>query len=345
MSRVETTMRSKFWIVLVNYNGLDDTRKCLASLASQTDQASVVVVDNASAIGPFPMVQSEFPWAVTVQAGVNGGWAGGNNVGLRHALARGAEWVVLLNNDTTVSPDFVARLRAATEAHPEYGILGPVIRFMDPPCEVQTEGVDFNHPDQPGFFQRHPVPLRTETIPVVDEVDIVNGCCLMVRRDVVEQIGLIDEAYFLIHEESDFCLRAQEAGFRLGVLAESLVWHKGSTTFKREGKRLQRYFDARNLVRLLVRHRRRESGRSLVRGLAHHLRYSYHRYSAECEAGFADSASAVVEGWYDALRGWYGPYRHRSRPGIGFLNGLFAMVWRLKSSLTPPASRPAVVRS
>ena len=244
-------MTPNVWIVLVNYNGLADTKACLRSLAGQTRPASVVVVDNASAVDPVGELRAEFPGVDVVQAGTNGGWAGGNNVGLRHALDRGADWVVLLNNDTTVSPDLVARLVAAAAARPDVGVLGPVIRFMAPPSEVQTEGVVFNRPDRTGFFQRHPVPLRADDPPHIVDVDIVNGCCLMVRRAVVDKIGFVDEAFFLIHEESDFCLRAQEAGFANGVLAEALVWHKGSSSFQREGKRLQRYFDTRNIPRLL----------------------------------------------------------------------------------------------
>ena len=248
------------WIVLVDFNGLDDTRRCLASLAPAASRAArVVVVDNASRADVAAALAGEFPWAAFVRSERNGGWAGGNNVGLKYALERGADLVVLLNNDTTVGPDFVPALVAAAGAHPDFGILGPVIRFMDPPHEIQTDGVTFNRPGAAGFFQRRPVPLPELPAgrpPAVAEVDIVNGCCLMVRRAVVERIGAIDEAYFLIHEESDFCLRAQAAGFKNGVIAESLVWHKGSSSFQREGKRLQRYFDARNLARLLRRHRR-----------------------------------------------------------------------------------------
>ena len=319
------------WVVLVNFNGTADTRACVRSLAGQP--ASVVLVDNASAPDPTAQLREEFPGIHFVRSEVNGGWAGGNNLGLRFALDRGADLVVLLNNDTTVSPDLIARLVAAAEAYPEFGIIGPVIRFMDPPCEVQTDGVAFNRPDRPGFFQRSPVPLDSREIPQVSEVDIVNGCCLMVRREVVERIGLIDEDFFLIHEESDFCLRSQRAGFRNGVLAEALVWHKGSSTFKREGKRLQRYFDARNLVKLIARHGHRRGSRGKLRSFGHHLRYSWHRYSAEREGGFRESADAVVEGLYDAVAGDYGPYAKRPRPGVGVLRSAFDAAWRLKGAV------------
>ncbi len=316
------------WIVLVDYNGLTDTRRCLMSLAGLTAPVPVVVVDNASKTPVGPVLGPEFPHVTFVRNEVNGGWSGGNNVGLRHALGHGADLVILLNNDTTVGPEFVERLTTAAVAHPEFGIIGPVIRFMDPPHAVQTDGVRFNRPGGPGFFQRYEVPLAPCNPPALAEVDIVNGCCLMVRREVVAAVGPIDEAFFLIHEESDFCLRSQAAGFRNGILAEGLVLHKGSSTFQREGKRQQRYFDARNLARLLRKHRRRADGRGCLRSAGHHLRYSFHRYAIERDTGFPDSAEAVVEGLYDAARGRWGAYSARRRPGIGLLRGLFRLAYR-----------------
>ena len=244
----------RVWIVPVNFNGLEDTRKCLRSLAALTSPASVVVVDNASNEDPTSTLQQEFPSVQLIRNPVNAGWSGGNNAGIRFALGRGADFILLLNNDTTVHPELVARLLAAAEAHPECGIIGPVIRYMDEPELAMTDGTRFNRPGYPGFFQRQPVPEREA---VVEETDIVNGCCMMVRAAVFERIGLIDDRFFLIHEEADFCLRAREAGWSCGILAEGLVWHKGSTSFKRSGKRWQRYYDTRNLGLLLAKHQAR----------------------------------------------------------------------------------------
>jgi GT2 family glycosyltransferase len=311
------------WIVLVDYNGIDDTRRCLASLDQLVVDTPVVVVDNASKTNVAHVLENEFPRIKFVRSEVNGGWAGGNNIGLKYAIERGAKTVILLNNDTIVSPDLVIRLQTAFQAQSEYGILGPVIRFMEPPSEVQTDGVVFNRPRKHGFFQRREVPLVTADPPQVTEVDIVNGCCMAIRSEVVEAIGYIDEQFFLIHEESDFCLRAQRAGFKNGVLSEALVWHKGSSTFKREGSRLQRYFDSRNLIRLISKHGSRRSGRGKLRSIGHHLRYSYHRYAIERENKYEESANAVLEGLYDGALSRWGPYSQKSRPGIAILRYVF----------------------
>jgi GT2 family glycosyltransferase len=315
------------WIVAVNYNGLEDTLKCLRSLkAVEYPRLSVVVVDNASAKDPIESLRAEFPAGHFVRNPVNGGWAGGNNDGIVYALERGAEQVVLLNNDTTVPPDFAQRLIAAAAAHPDFGILGPVINFMDDPDEVMTDGCIFNRPGYPGFFQRQPVPLTRVEPPAVTEVDIVNGCCMMIGRQVFERIGLIDERFFLIHEESDFCLRARQAGFRCGVLGESLVWHKGSSSFKRSGKRWQRYYDARNLRLLLQKHARTHlSGRGPWSSRLHYLKYIYYRYAIEREDGQLDAADAVLEGACDALAGRYGSYAPGPRWAVPLLRALFEL--------------------
>ena len=319
------------WIVLVDFNGLSDTRKCLQSLAVSTMAANAVVVDNASKVEVGPALQPEFPTVAFVRSPVNGGWAGGNNIGVKYAIDRGADLVILLNNDTTVPPEFTEKMIAAAEAHPDYGVLGPVIHFMDEPTKVQTTGVVFNRPDRAGFFQ--PIDVATTPgSPAVVSVDIVNGCCLMIRRATVEKIGLIDDCYFLIHEESDWCLRVQEAGGACGVIAEGLVWHKGSSSFQREGKSLQRYFDARNLLRLLLRHRRRKTARKPIPAIVHYLKYIFHRYAHEKDGGFDKSANAVLEGLYDGLRRRRGPYPPGWRPGLFALRGMAYLAWRLRRS-------------
>ena len=319
-------------MILVDYNGHDDTRKCLASLAGQ--DAAVVVIDNASRDDRTPALRAEFPRAHVVRSDVNGGWAGGNNRGIEYALARGAELLILLNNDTQATPDFVARLVAGADAHPAHGILGPVIRFLEEPAKIQTMGAGFNRAGPDAFFSVIPVEPSAANPPAVVDVDVVNGCCLMVRRSVVEKIGLVDEAYFLIHEESDFCLRALAAGFRCGVLAADPVLHKGSSTFKREGQKLQRYYDARNLVRLLKSHGRR--GRGRAGGWKAYAKYAYHRYALEREGGNAASAEAVLEGVYDALAGRYGAKSDRSRWGLWWLRCAAGFKFQVSSFKSKP---------
>ncbi len=153
------------WVVPVNFNGTEDTRKCLQSLAALSAPANVVLVDNASEPDPTAALATEFPAVHVVRNAQNLGWSGGNNTGIRFALERGADFVMLLNNDTTVAPDIVARLLRAFDAHPRFGVIGPVIRYMDEPDAVMTDGVTFNPPGFPGFFKRKKSPSAPPTHP------------------------------------------------------------------------------------------------------------------------------------------------------------------------------------
>jgi GT2 family glycosyltransferase len=327
------TSMPNIWIVVVNYNGLDDTCKCLHSLRQMSyGRFTTVVVDNASAEDPLPALRDEFPECCLVRNRENQGWAGGNNTGIRRALDNGAEQVVLLNNDTTVAPQLIERLRKAAAAHPRFGVIGPVIRFMDEPDLVMTDGCSFNDAESPGFLQRRPVPLAAADPPAVTEVDIVNGCCMMVAAAVFRRVGLIDERFFLVHEESDLCLRARRAGFACGVIGEALVRHKGSSAFKRTGKKLQRYYDARNLLLLLRKHpptgpRQRGPGRSRWE----YLKYVYYRYALEREQGQVEAADAVLQGLSDALAGRFGVFEPRGRPAVPVLRWVFESYrqWRM----------------
>jgi hypothetical protein len=318
-------------VVLVNYNGWADTVECLRSLANITySRWFPVVVDNASVDDPSRAILEQFPGCAVIRRERNGGWAGGNNTGIQLALRQHVDFVLLLNNDTRVAPNLIDRLIEAAEANREFGVLGPVIRNFDPPSDIQTEGCNFNRAGRPEFFQRQVVALCEASPPAIAEVDIVNGCCMMVRSTVFRKAGLIDERFFLIHEESDFCLRARRAGFRCGVIGEALVWHKGSQSFRRSGLRIQRYYDARNLFLLLAKHPRLHGARrGRMRSMWEYLKYSYARFEQEREAGCDDAADAVLEGVCDAIQRRFGAYRPRRRLGLNLLK--YAFEWRLRT--------------
>jgi GT2 family glycosyltransferase len=299
----------KFAVVLVNYNGLNDTRKCLDSLLkAELRGALVIVVDNGSDPDCSEILSSEFPWARVVRSALNTGWSGGNNIGIKEAKKFGADYVFLLNNDTVVSQDILIRMSLAFKANPEFSIIGPVIRYMDEPNTVMTDGVVFNCSDTPGdFFTRKEVQISCVPTTSTTQVDIVNGCAICIDMKVISKIGLIDDRFFLIHEESEFCLRAIESGFLCGILAEGLVWHKGSSTFKRTGSWLQRYYGTRNLMLLLLMRRNStRHSRGFFRTWSNYLKHVWYMYDAEMEESNREAAEAVVLGLSDAIFGRYG---------------------------------------
>ncbi|MFM7845972.1 MAG: glycosyltransferase family 2 protein [Planctomycetota bacterium] len=312
----EATAAGLVAVVVLSYRGLEDTLKCLDSLRRVRDPHwRVYLVENGTQPSPVAEIRAAHDWIEIIRCEENGGWSGGNNVGIRRALADGAEAVLLLNNDTIVAENLLERLRGAAAAHPEYGILGPVICWMDEPQQVNTDGWVFNDPAGGGFFQRRAVPWQVTQPPHVVETELVNGCAMWIQSTTLAHVGLIDERFFLIHEESEFCLRARRKGWRCGIVSEPLVWHKGSSAFARDSRPLQRYFDARNLG-LLVRQHVGDpvlgAGRWRIR--LQYWKHVYWMYAHERQAGRTAGADAVLNGCTDALTGVGGPLRDRVRP-------------------------------
>lgn len=322
-------------VVVLNFNGLDDTIKCLYSLKPLTEQGhEIILVDNGSGVDPEVPARDVLPALTYLRNAQNLGYAGGNNTGIRYALDKGAEFVLVLNNDTVVAPSIVDELLAAFAAHPELGIVGPIVNFMDEQHVVMTDGVAFNPGPGTEFFKRIIVP-PSAAHPSAVPVDIVNGCCMMIRSDVLRQVGLFDEQFFIVHEESDLCLKAGRAGFGCAVFSRTLVWHKGSSAFERSGRQLQRYFDARNLFYLIRRHAGRVGrSRGFAATLPHYLKYCFYRFDVELDAGKPAAARAVVEGAADALAGRVGPYTPRRRAAASLLGMAFSLRRRVRGGVS-----------
>ncbi|MEM1071166.1 MAG: glycosyltransferase family 2 protein [Planctomycetota bacterium] len=333
---------SRIAYVVLNYNGLDDTLECLQSLDTARDsRTDVIVVDNASSVSPEDAIRDRYPWVHLVLNDKNRGWSGGNNSGIQRALELGARWIVLLNNDTTVSDSMVKRHWTVTQQEPDLAVYGPLINEYDEPEQLQTSVCWFNRQDADAFFSSESIDsqaINQYDRALILDTDIVNGCCMIIRRDVFEEIGMIDDAFFLIHEESDFCLRAKQAGFRLGVLAEAHIWHKHSVSFQRAGKPLQRYYGTRNLGLLLRKHAKRPKSRNRISSKIQYYRHAYHVYCHERELQNPAGAEAVLEGMSDFWSRRFGVRAERSRWQMPMLRAFFASTWRLCGSASGAAT-------
>jgi len=223
-------MDAPLYVIVLNWNGERVIGPCLASLARVNGPAlRVIVVDNASTDRSLEIVRRDFPEVELLVNKENLLFAAGNNVGLERALAEGAERMLLLNNDTEVHPDFARRLTAAMERDPRAGIVGAKIFYYDDPKRVWYGGG--------GFWPLIGVP-RHVNIRRLDgtfhertgETGYVTGCAMLVRREVVEQIGLLDPSYRMYSEDVDFCLRAARAGWKCLYEPSAVVWHKVSSS-------------------------------------------------------------------------------------------------------------------
>ncbi|RMF34803.1 MAG: glycosyltransferase family 2 protein [Chloroflexi bacterium] len=213
-------------IIVLNWNGGQETLDCLASLRRvEYPRFDVVVVDNGSKDGSPQAIRERFPEVTLIETGENLGFTGGNNVGIRHALERGSDYLLLLNHDTEVAPDFLTRLVEVAEAEPEVGMAGPLIYYHARPDRLWSAGgiVDRRRGEARmlGIGQRADGAFRQ-----VRPVDFVSGCALLVKAPVVARIGLLDDRFFAYYEEVEWCWRARQAGYQIVVVPQARVWHK-----------------------------------------------------------------------------------------------------------------------
>jgi GT2 family glycosyltransferase len=217
----------KIAIILLNWNGKQDTLACLESLEKLTyPHVETILVDNGSTDGSVAAIRERYPELQILETGSNLGFAGGNNVGIAKALDRGADLFFLLNNDTVVASSILEAFVEEFEAHPEAGILGAQIFLFDQQDTLDHLGGKWNRKTGQFAFVGKGQKQCEER-----DVDYVCGAGLIIRRSVLEAIGLLEDRFFLIWEEADFCFRAKRAGFEVMSCKGAHLWHKVSASF------------------------------------------------------------------------------------------------------------------
>jgi hypothetical protein len=238
--------------VILNTDRKADTLECLASLGSSTyPNLEVVVLDNRSSDGSVDAVRRQHPWAQVVELTENRGYAGNNNVGVARALSMGAAWVFVLNEDTVLAPDCIERLVAAAGDDDSVGVVGPMVYHHDEPRVIQSAGGGLSARWE-GFHHGQNQSDDGQYAEVRD-VDWITGCGILVRRAVIERIGGIDERFFIYWEETEWCVRARKAGWRVVHVPTARMWHKGVQRVYRP-KPSVTYYSTRNRLLLLHTH-------------------------------------------------------------------------------------------
>jgi hypothetical protein len=247
-------------VIILNWNGRDYLRACLDSVLLAVPPEGglgVYVVDNGSGDGSLEMVKEQFSEVRLIENQVNLGFAEGNNVGLRAAAAEGAENLIVLNNDTLVDEAlFINLLSAALDR--EVGLVSPKIYF--------AAGREFHHEryreDERGkviwyaggLMDWKNVYAWHRGVNEVDrgqfdrrrETEFATGCCLLIKKSVLEKVGFFDPAYFVYWEDSDLCQRAKRAGFRIVFAPLGKVWHFNAGSSGGPGSEIHRYYQTRN---------------------------------------------------------------------------------------------------
>ena len=241
-------------IIILNWNGKEDTLECLVS-AKKFDYSNyeIVVVDNGSVDGSVDAISKQYPDVTLLQTGENLGYAGGNNVGISWALEQKADYILLLNNDTIVAADLLSAFVNAANILPTGSVLGAKIFFYDKPDTLwfaggrwRNESNSFEHI---GCGQLDGIEFNHKL-----EVDYITGCALFADAGTFKEIGLLDDAFFLTYEETDWCYRARAKGHRCIVIPEAKLWHKISSSFGGADSPLVNYFMTRNKLLWAKKH-------------------------------------------------------------------------------------------
>jgi GT2 family glycosyltransferase len=278
--------------VVLSWNGREDTLAALDSLQG----IDTVVVDNGSGDGSADAVAEQFPEVELVRAGVNLGFAAGNNVGIRRALDRGAEWVLLVNNDAIVGPGLLDALAEAAAARPDAGVLACKVLFAGSerlwyagagfdPYLGRSRHQGFGNADAPG---------------ALGDTARATGAAMAVSRAAIEAAGLLDEELFLYAEDLEWSLRIREAGFAVVYVPAARVRHRVSAAAGGAGSPTTSYYETRNMLAVVERHRPLPRG---LTGLRRALVVAPRVLSA---ARRPASAWAALRGWRDYRRGRMG---------------------------------------
>jgi GT2 family glycosyltransferase len=286
------------WAVCVlNWNGREDVLRCLASLRVPW----VIVADNGSTDGSVEAIRSAFPDVEVVENGANLGFSGGNNAAIRHALERGAEWVVLLNNDTEAEPEMLAALQAAAERHPRAGVLAGKLLYPDGRVQWagQRVGLRTGYSGRPrGHGQPDGFASSVE-----GRTDRAVGALMAVSREAIERAGLLDDDLFAYVEDVDWSLRIREAGFECVFVPAARATHALSASTGGAASTATVYYGTRNTIVVCERHLVLGPVGTAVRRVCVLGAFLAHA-GVVLRSGAA--VRAVLDGWRDARAGRLG---------------------------------------
>lgn len=205
-------------IIVLNYNGKECLSRALQSLSALSyERKEVIVVDNDSQDDSFERAKQEFPRSIFLQNSDNLGFAGGMNVGIREAERIGADYMWLFNNDATAESNALTSLISFCENHPQAGAVSPVI--------MNNQGEEWFVSGKISYFRMRAIHDDKEDDAIPYQSEYLSGCALLVPRSTFEDIGLLDERYFLYYEDADISLRIRQSGKKLFVVPTALVQH------------------------------------------------------------------------------------------------------------------------
>jgi len=247
----------KVFIIILNWNNYKDTKKCLISLEKiDYPNYDTIVIDNGSTDGSGKKLNEICPSYTFILNKENLGYTGGNNLGIKRAMDAGADYILVLNNDTkVVNPNFLYKMIERMNENPSVGIIGPKVFGSDGFVQETILFVPtlLNSIRESLFFKIHRKTKKNYDI--TQFVKAVSGVCWFIRREVIQNIGLLDEDYFMYGEEQDYCYRAEKAGWKIMYHSVESVIHYKEPEDKNKPRAYRQYiYTRRNIVLFIRKH-------------------------------------------------------------------------------------------
>jgi len=221
----------KVSIILLNYKGLKDTLECVESLEKlKYENYEIIIVDNHSEDGSYEALKDRLGnKQVLIEAPSNGGFAKGNNIGIEYATHNGADFVLLLNNDTLVEENFLSEMVSCYERHENVGIIGCKIMYNGQRDTIWYAGGEIDFKRYYGYHygegQKDSPSFNEEK-----EITFTTGCVMLIPKEVILKVGSLPEEYFMYYEDVDYCLKVQKASYKIFYCPGATVYHKVSAS-------------------------------------------------------------------------------------------------------------------
>lgn len=286
---------------IVHWNRLNDTLECLESLCQQTyPNLHLVVIDNNSPDKGYQVIAERFPQAEILRNSKNMGAAGGYNTGLRHALEKNADYVLVLNNDTLLDPKAIELMVEACQPA-EVGMVSPMVYYASEPDKIWSAGGSVS----PLTLEMTDDHGRNRQFTGITERDFLTACAMLIKRPTLQKVGIFDELFFWYYDDSDLSLRVKQAGYKNLLVPQAKIWHKVSRSSGGSDSPLERYYMGLSSILFFRKHARAWQWFFIIpwrigSGLKTLLRLFRKRR--------IDSVRAYLSGLWAGLR--YPPYRH-----------------------------------
>ena len=241
----------KIAVILVNYNGLDDSLECIESIQRSdcSSEVTVIFVDNASKVDEASAIKDRFDDVVAIRNTENRGFSAGNNIGIKYALSANFEYIMLLNNDTIIEQQMITKLKVQCEKEV---VTVPKMLYYTEPEKIWYGGGEINRWTGNAKHKRmNQVNESSEE----EFVTFATGCCMMFHSETLKKVGFLDESYFMYCEDIEYCIRLMKNEIKIKYIPSAKLWHKVSSSTGGERSPFNTYYITRNRLNYVKKYK------------------------------------------------------------------------------------------